>query len=37
MTESIQDTSSRIDPSRNKKRVSNKQAPEFIRGVKASI
>jgi len=35
VTESIQDTSPRIDPSRNKKPVSDKGAPEFIRGVNA--
>jgi hypothetical protein len=37
LTESIQDTSPRIHPWRNKKPVSDKQAPEFIRGVNASI
>jgi hypothetical protein len=37
LTESIQDTSPRIHPSRNKKFVSDKGAPEFIRGVNASI
>jgi hypothetical protein len=37
LTESIQDTSPRIHPSRNKKPVSDKQAPECIRGVNASI
>ena len=37
LTESIQDTSPRIHPWRNKKRVSDKGSPEFIRGVKASI
>ncbi|NQE38016.1 hypothetical protein E5S67_05798 [Microcoleus sp. IPMA8] len=37
LTESIQDTSPRIHPSRNKKPVSDKGASEFIRGVNASI
>ncbi len=42
MTESIQDTSPRIHSfahsgPRNKKPVSDKGAPEFIRGVNASI
>jgi hypothetical protein len=37
MTESIQDTSPRIHPSRNKKPVSDRGAPEFVRGVNASI
>ena len=35
LTESIQDTSPRIHPWRNKKPVSDTQAPEFIRGVNA--
>jgi hypothetical protein len=37
LTESIQDTSPRIHPWRNKKPVSDTQAPEFIRVVNASI
>jgi hypothetical protein len=35
LTESIQHTSPRIHPWRNKKPVSDTQAPEFIRGVNA--
>ncbi|MEG5033918.1 hypothetical protein [Microcoleus sp. AT3-D2] len=37
LTDSIQDTSPRIHPSRNKKPVSDKGTPEFIRGVNTPI